>query len=255
MSQKPRGRSVQTTKSGQSSVRTFYLGIAAVALIVISIVAYNTLGGNTEVAGSKVLGVVPAERGAELPVGLGDDGRYFVGNATAPITVIEYADFQCPGCGYYATNVASRFETEYVATGKVKKVFHDFPLQSHPNAIGAAVAARCAGTLQGAAGFWKMHDMIYTNQRQWSSLNASNFTKQMITYADQLKLDTAAFNSCLNDDTVEQVVLDHQKQSNALGLPGTPSFAVNGTVVDASSAQSIEDIDNLVRQAVDAVQP
>ena len=97
--------------------------------------------------------------------------------------------------------------------------------------------------------------MIYTNQRQWSSLNASNFTKQMITYADQLKLDTAAFNSCLNDDTVEQVVLDHQKQSNALGLPGTPSFAVNGTVVDASSAQSIEDIDNLVRQAVDAVQP
>ena len=74
MSQKPRGRSVQTTKSGQSSVRTFYLAIIAVALIVISIVAYNTLGGSAQVEGSKVLGVVPAARGSELPVGLGDDG-------------------------------------------------------------------------------------------------------------------------------------------------------------------------------------
>jgi protein-disulfide isomerase len=250
--QKPRGRSVQNSATKKSSITTFYWAIAAVALIAVVVVGYNSLGGGS-VEGTGINGVIPAKRSSSLPVGVDADGRYFVGQADAPVTVIEYADFQCPGCGYYATTVSSGFESAYVATGQVKKVFHDFPLQSHPNAIGAAVAARCAGEQSGAEGFWQMHDVIYANQRQWSALNSGNFTKQLITYATQIELDTEAFNSCLNDDAVKSVVLDHQKQSNQLGLPGTPSFAVNGTVVDASSAQSIEDIDALVRQAVDAL--
>ena len=97
-----------------------------------------------------------------------------------------------------------------------------------------------------------MHDMLYINQRQWSVLATSEVNNQFATYANQLSLDAPAYAACLTDSAVTDVVVANQKASNALGLPGTPSFSVNGVVVDASHAKTLQDIDAKVRAAIAA---
>jgi protein-disulfide isomerase len=249
--QKSRGRTVAaTTKKSQSGM--YYIIIAVVALIGIGAVIYSSIGGDSQTA-SGTPGILPVERNPSIPVGKTDDGRYFYGNADAPITVVEYADFQCPGCGYYATSVSSGFQRDYVVNGKARVIFQDFPLGSHANAVSAAVAARCAGE-QSPTSFWKMHDMIFVNQRQWSNLPKASLNGQFVTYAGQLSLDTEAFSQCLAVPEIERKVREHQQGSLGLNLPGTPSFAVNGTVLDMSSAQSIEEMDVIVRNYIDTLQ-
>ena len=248
--QKPRGRSV-ATPAAPMKLRTFYIVFGVIVLVGIAVAAYISLGGTKAATPSTTgpTGTMPATRTSNVPTGKTDDGRYFVGKADAPITVVEYADYQCPGCGFYATNLEAPFEKEFVDTGKVRLIFHDFPLPMHANAISAAVAARCAGA-QSPAAYWQMHDMLYTNQRQWSVLTTSDVNNQFASYANQLSLDEPTYAKCLSDSAVTDVVLANQKASNALGLPGTPSFAVNGVVVDASDAKTLQDIDVKVRAAI-----
>lgn len=249
--QKSRGRAVSaTTKKSQAGM--YYIIIAVVAILAIGAVIYASIGGDSQSASGSP-GILPVDRNPSIPVGKTEDGRYYYGNVDAPVTVVEYADFQCPGCGYYATTVSSGFQRDYVANGKVRVIFQDFPLGSHANAVSAAVAARCAGE-QSTESFWKMHDMIFVNQRQWSNLPKRSLNGQFTTYAQQLNLDTEAFSQCLAVPEIERKVREHQQGSLSLNLPGTPSFAVNGTVLDMSTAQSIEDMDVIVRNYIDSLQ-
>jgi protein-disulfide isomerase len=249
--QQSRGRVVSSSpKKPQSSI--YYIIIAVVAIIGIGAVVYSSMGSSTPSA-SGTQGVVPLPRDTSVQMGQTDDGRYYLGNADAPVTLVEYADFQCPGCAYYATSVSSNFQRDYVANGKVRVIYQDFPLGGHANAVTASIAARCAGE-QGMTAFWQMHDMIYINQRQWSGLPKSSLNGQFITYAQQLNLDTDAFAQCTTVPEVERKVREYQQSSLALNLPGTPSFAVNGTVLDMRSAQSIEEMDVIVRNYIDALQ-
>jgi protein-disulfide isomerase len=234
-------------------LRTFYIVFGVIVLIGIAVAVYISLGGTKAATPSTTgpTGTMPTTRSANVPTGKTDDGRYFVGKADAPVTVVEYADYQCPGCGFYSTNLEAPFEKEFVETGKVRLIFHDFPLPMHANAISAAVAARCAGE-QNTAAYWQMHDMLYTNQRQWSVLATSDVNSQFASYANQLSLDAPTYAKCLANSEVTDAVITNQKASNALGLPGTPSFAVNGVVVDASDAKTLQDIDAKVRAAIAA---
>jgi protein-disulfide isomerase len=129
----------------------------------------------------------------------------------------------------------------------VQLVYADYPLQIHPNAVPAAEAARCAGD-QNA--YWQMHDLLFANQNQWSSL--ADPAAQFTAYAQHVGIDTSAFSSCLAKGTHRQEVLQARTAAEQLGLPGTPSFAVNGKPLDTSGAQSVDDIVDRLRQAVDA---
>ncbi len=250
--QKPRGRSVATPATPMK-LRTFYIVFGVIVLIGIAVAVYISLGGTKATTPSTTgpIGTLPTTRSANIPTGKTDDGRYFVGKADAPVTVIEYADYQCPGCAFYSTNLEAPFEKEFVETGKVRLIFHDFPLPMHANAVAAAVAARCAGE-QNTAAYWQMHDMLYINQRQWSVLATSEVNSQFASYANQLSLDAPTYAKCLVNSEITDAVIANQKASNALGLPGTPSFAVNGVVVDASDAKTLQDIDAKVRAAIAA---
>ena len=139
--QKPRGRTVAASAT-PTKLRTFYIVFGVIVLVGIAVAAYISLGGTKAAtpSASGPTGTVPTARSSSIPTGKTDDGRYFVGKADAPVTVIEYADYQCPGCGFYATNLEAPFEKEFVETGKVRLIFHDFPLPMHANAVSAAVA-------------------------------------------------------------------------------------------------------------------
>jgi protein-disulfide isomerase len=246
---KPRGRAVQST-APVARLRTFYIAFAVIAVLIVIGVVYNIYGSQAE-APKTVEGTIPAPREADINMGKTDDGRYYLGNDDAKVTVVEYADYQCPGCAFYSNSLSAAFEKEYIATGKVKLIFQDFPLQMHANAVHAAIAARCAGD-QSMGAFWQFHDVLFTNQNQWKDLEVATFKQQNIAYATQLGLDSTAFAACIEVPENERTVRDFQKKSNDLGLPGTPSFAVQGIIVDASSAKSVDDIDALVRTAVNS---
>ncbi len=140
------------------------------------------------------------------------------------------------------------FETKYVATGKVKFVYQDYPLNIHPNAIPAAEAARCAAD-QGV--YWQMHDMLFENQRIWAEV--SDPTAQFVAYARQLGINQDTFTNCLKNQTHQAAILQAKAAGDKLQLTGTPSFSVNGKLVDTAGAQTIDQIVSLLEADVEAV--
>lgn len=240
-----RGRAVQTKKSASAS-RTLYLLMGGVVLLVIAVAATVALQNRQPAA---TPGREPARPVTSVPTGVDENGFFFKGSAGAPVIVTEFSDYQCPGCAYYATVLSSQFEQEYIATGKVKFVYHEYPLSGHVNGAPAAYAARCAGE-QGAEKYWAMHDYLFTNQRQWSA--QSDPKAQFVAYARQIGLDTAAFEQCYTSNRFRDAINQAKAAGDALRIPGTPSFAVNGRLVDTAGANSVEDIYARMRQAVDA---
>lgn len=153
------------------------------------------------------------------------NGAPVEGAQNAPVTIIEYSDFQCPFCGRFFGDAYPQIKQQYIATGKVKLVFKDFPLTSlHPMAEKAAEAGQCA-LAQGNDKFWALHDLIFTNQAQLSVANLKLWASQVSG------LDTAKFNSCLDAGQMATIVQQQEQEGQAAGVTGTPSFVINGQLV------------------------
>lgn len=145
------------------------------------------------------------------------------GSDDAPITILEFADFQCPGCMAFSGTVKPQLEVGYIDTGIAKFSFYDFPLTSiHPHAFLAARAARCAES-QGM--FWEYHDELFRNQSAWS-FSASPPVGAFEDYAATVGLDQGAFRSCLRSDAFADVVTANMQLGQGLGVTGTPTVLV-----------------------------
>jgi len=151
------------------------------------------------------------------------------GDAKAPVTIIEFSDFQCPFCGKFFKDTLPQLRNEYIKTGRVKLVYRDYPLDFHPYAQKAAEAADCADE-QGK--FWQMHDKLFDNQ---DAITASELKK----YAADLGLDTAKFNNCLDTSKYEQEVKKDLADGNTIGVSGTPAFFINGISVSGAQPYSV----------------
>lgn len=161
--------------------------------------------------------------------------RFVRGSQTAPVTVVEFADFQCPACGVFATTTEAEFKAEFVDTGKVRVAFRDFPLSQHQNAPLAAVAASCANVEKR----WEaMHDILFRSQAQWSASSSEAFKTQLIGYAQQIGLDENAFQTCLSSNQFSAAIQADMDAGAAAGLEATPTFIINGYRL--SSALPIE---------------
>jgi len=164
----------------------------------------------------------------------GNIADHVKGNKESKVLIVEYGDFQCPGCGSAHPNVNTLME-EY--GDRVAFVFRNFPLTSiHPNAKVAAAAAESAG-LQGK--YWEMHDIIYQNQSAWENLDSSKRVDAFVAFANQIGLDSAKFNEGLtNPDLVKKVNFDLElgKQNK---VSSTPTFFLNGELLDTTSAEGL----------------
>lgn len=175
---------------------------------------------------------VPAD---EVP--LGDN---ILGDPNAPVTMIEYSDFQCPFCGRYQREVHPQIYDAYIRTGKVKFAYKHFVFLGKESSD-AARAAECAAD-QGK--FWDYHDRVFAGQNG-ENQGAFN-TANLIKFAGELKIDTAEFEACLtNDKTVSRVLAD-TAEGQRLGVRGTPHFLINGRAI--VGAQPYE----AFKQAIDA---
>ena len=152
-------------------------------------------------------------KGAEPP--------HLRGNPSAPVTLEEFGDFQCPSCGTYYPEL-KKIEAEF--GDKLRVIFREYPLiPMHEHALMAAQAAEAAG-LQGK--FWEMHDKLYETQTQWTP--AKDLVPIFADYAKQIGIDPDRFMKDLNGEQVAQRIFQDGKRVHALGLQGTPTFLVNG---------------------------
>lgn len=214
--------------------------IAIVLLVVLSI---NTKIGDGTSAGTAKNAAPTAAAPSPSPTvdtsNLIGENDYVKGDADAPVTIIEWSDFECPFCARFHTQTAGQIEENFVKTGKVKFVYKHFPLSFHQNAQKAAEAAECAGE-QGK--FWEMHDMLFES-------GVSGGVESFKAYASNLGLDTEQFNMCLDTGKYAQKVQDDMKQGAAAGIRGTPGFIINGQLV--SGAQPYSVFEQVINAALD----
>ncbi len=179
-------------------------------------------------------GAVGAAGAADAPLATIDPGRTR-GPANAPVTILEWSDFQCPFCRE-AQPVLGRILVEF--PGQVRLVFKDFPLRSHVMAVPAALAARCAGA-QGR--FWEYHDMLFLTQPA--------FEREALTaYARRLGLDTARFDDCLDRAAPRDDVIADQREGREAGVRATPTFFVNGRKIEG--VVPLEECRDVIRSAL-----
>jgi protein-disulfide isomerase len=154
-------------------------------------------------------------------VSVDDDPSW--GPADAPVTMIEFSDFQCPYCARFVTETLPQIKQAY--EGKIRFVFRDYPLsQLHANAEKAAEAAGCANE-QGK--FWEYHDKLFSNQ---SALDVASLK----SYASQLGLDSGTFDQCLDSSKYAQEIQKDIQDGDSYGVQGTPAFFVNGQLVEGA---------------------
>lgn len=179
------------------------------------------------------------------PVGAQDDplAARTMGSPTAPVTVYEMSDFQCPFCKRHAEQTFPLIEREYIATGKVRWVFINFPLTSiHPNAVPAAEFAMCAGR---HGQFWPAHDLLFRTQETWAPLR--NPAPFLMSLVDSLRLPRPAMSACLSGAETRAEVQSDAQGSIRTGARSTPAFYIEGGLM--TGAQPIQ----VFRQVLDSI--
>ena len=165
------------------------------------------------------------------------------GSSKAPVTVYEMSDFQCPYCRQFVEETFPRLEHDYIATGKVRWIFINYPLTSvHQHAAAAAQLGMCAAQQQG---FWKMHDLLFKYQETWAPLKEPG--PFFVSLADSAGLSKPVLLSCLDSpETLNSVRADAEGAARS-GATSTPTFYIEGGLLEG--ALPIE----VFRQVLDSV--
>jgi protein-disulfide isomerase len=152
-----------------------------------------------------------------------EGARYSFGDPNAPVTIVEFADYQCPACGVFANQVQPQLEEKLVQTGKVRYVFRDFPLSIHPNAPAAAIAAACVN-VQAPNRFREFYNLLFQLQPEWSALEPKMAVQKIIGYGKLLALDTGKLEICIGSNETQTGIQADMTVGTKVQLSGTPSF-------------------------------
>ncbi len=183
--------------------------------------------GTTEAAGDTTTAAttpipIPEETYNGMPVGFTEEGFPYRGDPNAPITIIEYSDFQCPFCVRYFVQTEPAINDDYVRSGQVRVIFRDFPIvELHPNAPAAHVASLCVAE-QGAIPYWTMHEKLFQTQSEWS--NALDPTPIFSRLAEESGVDMEAYEACVQADEKQALIDAALDEGRQAGVSGTPSF-------------------------------
>lgn len=152
------------------------------------------------------------------------DEAMIMGDPDAPVTIVEFSDYQCPFCSRYFQETWPKLKAEFVDIGRVRYVFKDFPLaELHPQAPKAHQAARCAGEQDA---YWEMHDRLFAKQSEWGG--RSKPAAVFKDFAAALELEASAFETCLDGGQWADAVDADLAEGASLGVRGTPTFFVDG---------------------------
>lgn len=238
----------QSKRKGQpargGSQTAFYIVLAVIALVGIGAIFYAVRSG----PGAGSIAMEPVD------LDFTDSRELYekatpkrIGSDAAPVKIVVFSDFQCPGCGAFALRERPRI-MPWIERGDAQYISYDYPLGGgFVHSFLAARAARCAGdqTLRGTTdetGYWPYHDRLYSYQSTWSSQR--DVVDTFIGYAREVGLDAAAFEQCLRSDRHAETVTANRMVGDQLGVRSTPTVLVNnrrvsGQTIDQMGSQVI----------------
>lgn len=210
---------LRTKRAQARKQRNLIIGLIAIGvpLLVAAILIYPNI---------KPPGDFEKPDSAEYPMA---DGNA-MGDPNAPVLIEEFSDANCSYCRQFHEDTLPQVISDYVATGKVRFVYYQFPFIS-PESTAAAVAATCAAEQNM---FWPYQAIVFANQDGPGSYTAN----RLEAFAESLKLDMEAFKECVRDGDAEEVVREGFLRGNAAGVDSTPSFLINGVLTVGASAFS-----------------
>jgi protein-disulfide isomerase len=176
-------------------------------------------------------GKAPGQPDQEQPARakLNLDGFQMLGSKDAPLTVVEFTDYQCPFCRQFHVTTYGDLKKNYIDTGKLRFFSRDLPLDFHPNAMRAAQAARCAAE-QGK--FWQLRDVMGANP---DKLEMANLAED----AAGLKMDVAAFRSCVESEKFKNAIQTDVMEAMKIGATGTPTFVVGKSTANGVDGEVV----------------
>jgi protein-disulfide isomerase len=157
------------------------------------------------------------------------DGDYFLGSKNAPLTMVEFTDYQCSFCRQFHITTFPEIRKEYIDTGKMRFISRDLPLGFHQNAPRAALAARCAGDQDQ---YWAMRDVLINNANKLGPDDING-------YAQGLKLDLTRFRGCIDTAKYQESVGKDRAAAASLGVEGTPTFLIGRTTPEGVDGELI----------------
>jgi protein-disulfide isomerase len=195
-----------------SDRRPFFALLGVIALAAVVFIAYQT-------SQAKSSGVITIDASTPLPEASG----YLMGNAAAPVQILEFADFECPACGSFATLTEPDVRKRLVETGQASFRFLDFPLPMHANTWDASMAAACANE-QGK--FWEMHDQIFATQDRWAT-QATNRPKAVFSrLARELLLNEKQWDDCYDSQKYKLNIEANRREGERRLVQSTPTFVI-----------------------------
>ena len=182
-----------------------------------------------------------------IPLKISIDNDPIIGNPDAPITIVEFSDFQCPFCARFHVETLPLIMNEYINEGQVKLVFRDFPIQNiHPNAVPASIAAECANE-QGK--FKQMYHMLFEKQKEWNNLETPYAVAIFNQYASEMQLEEEKFALCLKNAKYLEEVQNDVDDGRTYGVTGTPGFFIGNDqvgFVELKGAQPFESFKKII---------
>jgi len=237
-------KTIAGKKINASVLKNPWFYVSVVAVIAILILAYMLIKPDqTGITGNVVREENPIQQPQQrqqpsqpeiIDVSIDDDS--ILGDEDAPVTIIEFSDYECPFCARFYLNTLPQLKREYIDTGKIKLVYRDFPLSFHQNAQKAAEAAECAGEQDK---YYEMHDKIFENQQAITTTNLKE-------YAKEIGLNTNEFNECLDSGEMASEVQKDFQDGQSIGVRGTPTFFINGKLL--RGAQPFEEFQKIIEK-------
>jgi len=192
------------------------------------------------VVGVAALGYVLTHRGPQViivdpKIPAGAPEGHLMGKADAPVQVLEFGDFECPGCGNFANVTEPDVRSRLINTGIISFRFYDFPLPQHLNSFTAHLSAACADD-QGK--FWEMHDRIYAGQDEWSDLLDPSMKAPLPIfrrYAKELGMDVAKWEECVTTQKYTAKIKGNQAEGTRRNVSQTPTLVIGNKQVNGVS--------------------
>lgn len=209
---------------------------------------YSVINRETSMTGSVVHnGVIPVQA-AQI---IDDDAE--LGEASAPVTLVAFSDYQCTYCRRFATETLPLLKEEYISSGKVRFVFRDFPQESNPSARSAAEAAECARSLEGQSAYWRMHNLLIAEQNKLDTGNAAGPVTKAVEFTQEDIISwaqDAGYNirECMENSAFADEVQKDAADALSLGVRSAPTFFIGSQVIEG--AESYETFKAVIEKAL-----
>ena len=208
------GKKKNTVRNASTRPTGFYYVLGAIALIGASILGYSMMRKPADVVATDA--VTPV-----TPIGKAEG--YLIGKPDAPVKILEFADFECPGCGNFANVTEPDVRKRLIETGLANLTYYDFPLPQHKNSQAASNAAACAAD-QGK--FWEMHDAIFAAQDQWNTEATDNPKPFFHKYAELLGLNLGTWETCYDTRKHQGRIMANAAEGEQRKVNSTPTFVI-----------------------------